>query len=57
MSTVIIITPPPKQQQRATGSLTVDGTTITGPEGDVVMYCQDADEALRYLKRVCKDEG
>lgn len=56
MSTIIIITPPPKQQQAATGSLSVDGNTITGPTGDVVMYCENAEEALRYLKRVCKDE-
>lgn len=53
---MIIITPPPKQQQAQAVSMDIDGQSIVGVNGEVIMYCDSPEAALRYLKRVCREE-
>lgn len=60
MSTVIIIggggAGGGGQQQNKAVSQDIDGQSIVGENGEVVMYCTDPQAALAYLKRVCREE-
>jgi hypothetical protein len=44
------------QQQNKVGTVSTDGDTIVGEQGETIMYCANPEEALRYLKRVCREE-
>jgi len=58
MSTVIVIGGGGGggQQQNKAGTVSNDGDTIVGEQGETIMYCANPEEALRYLKRVCREE-
>lgn len=62
MSTVIIIggggAGGGGQQQNKVGatSVDIDGQSIVGENGEVIMYCENPEAALRYLKRVCRED-
>lgn len=44
------------QQQNRVAGAGIDGQSIVGANGEVIMYCESPEAALRYLQRVCADE-
>lgn len=54
MATVVIIGSGGGNQQNRSAS--IDGQSIVGANGEVIMYCESPEAALRYLQRVCADE-
>ena len=53
MATVVIIGSGGGNQQNRAASASIDGQSIVGANGEVIMYCENPEAALRYLKRVC----
>lgn len=53
MSTIIIIGGGGGGGQQQNRTASIDGQSIVGANGEVIMYCENQDVALRYLQRVC----
>jgi hypothetical protein len=56
LATVVIIGSGGGNQQNRAASASIDGQSIVGANGEVIMYCESTEAALRYLQRVCAEE-
>lgn len=57
MATLVIIGSGGGKEQQRVADAQIDGQSIVGANGEVIMYCESPEAALRYLKRVCGHTG